>query len=196
MRRHQFYLNLCASLKAHQLNVANSDKQARLIALIAQAEVGNYRSDSFDLKQLYSEWLLIFGNDTTDPPLTPPPECDNGPKRRKHNSGSSLDTQTSDDTATPPTSPISASAPNLRISPIDRLSSSNAPLYLSVIVSHQQLQDYLPSKAENAFLEAISELDDIGIDYFAARIEAEHSEKCKIGVGTRGVVIKQKDNKQ
>ena len=177
-------------MKNHQFKIADRTKQEKLIALIAQAEIGNYRNDSFDLKQLYSEWILVFEGESREQPVYE----SNTYKRRKHNSGSSL----SEDEAYNEMMDefnISTSAPNLTFNSIERISSYHSSFYHSIVELHRQLDGYLPFKAESIFLEEISELDDIGIDYFAARIENEPNEKCKIGVGTRGVTIKQHDKK-
>lgn len=195
------------------------------MALIAQAELGNYRNDSFDLKQLYSEWVLRFEGNSVG--MENAAEC-SASKRRKHHSGVSLDgtvtleddgedtgdssssssslEETANDpqvSRSPPPPPLekppvlagSVSTPNLRFASLERLSTVHTPFYLAIVGAHQLLTDTLPSKAEGAFLEALSELDDIGIDYFAGRIDGELNEKCKIGVGTRGVLIKQSDRR-
>lgn len=191
--RHQFFLTIQSSIRQHQIKISDKLKQAKLIALIAQAELGNYRSDSYDLKQLYSEWILVFDSGATEQPLQQPVEGGKH-KRRKHNSGTSLDENDGEEAAK--LEPRSTSAPNLSLASISQLSPAHAPLYQSIAEMHQQFLDYLPSKAENSFLEEMSEFEDIGIEYFTnCQIEGENNDRCKIGVGTRGVTIKQTDKK-
>lgn len=256
--RHLFYLNIRASLREKQLKVTDAGKQAKLIALIAQAELGNYRSDSIDLKQLYSEWILLFDspspaasasaseeqhqqqtvicqqsvevqseNDSSNQPASSSSES-GARKRRKHHSDSSVagitaaeDEATEEEevevntavqfaagsTGGPSTSTnISASAPDLICHSISVISiDSNqqqqsppppqhlstpvhAQFYRSIVEHHIQLQDCLPSNAENKLLEEMVDLEDIGIDFFSA-CDCDGQGKCTIGVGTRGVTI-------
>lgn len=261
--RHYFYLNIRASLREKQLKVTDTAKQAKLIALIAQAELGNYRSDSIDLKQLYSEWILLF--DASPPVMVAdgvgshqgtcssgavelirrqqslqeqPASTSSGEvgahKRRKHHSDSSIGGLSSSieeemeedegdiadddielntvvqfaiESPATSTSTISASAPdlichsmslgsigsNLQGRQQHHLSTAgHAQFYRSIVEYHLQLHDCLPSSAENKFLEEIVELEDIGIDFFAA-CDCDGQGKCTIGVGTRGVTIKHTD---
>lgn len=252
--RHHFYLNIRSSLREKQLKVTDVSKQAKLIALIAQAELGPYKSDSIDLKQLYSEWILLFDSSpaaavveaganhqgpcssgtselirrqqSLDQPSTSTSEV-GAHKRRKHHSDSSiggLNSSTEEEyeetgdiemntvvqfAGEPPVTstntPISASAPDLACHSVSVVSIGNssqpeqhhhplstpghAHFYRSIVEYHIQLQDCLPSTAENKFLEEIVELEDIGIDFFAA-CDCDGQGKCTIGVGTRGVTIK------
>lgn len=197
--RHQFYLNIRESLYTKRLRVENFDKRAKLIALISQAELGDYKCDSYDLEMHYLRWIRVFDGDQARQSGRA------SRKRRKHNSGdtvvvvevaSSAALQPSPPTTPPPPPVDSNNNGDAKLDTIDQLFTGNVDLCHSIIKWHRQFQGYLQSKAEYDFLKDASKIEDVGVDYFVAQLEDDHRPKCQIGVGTYGVVIRSEQAKE
>lgn len=202
LNRHQFYLNLSNNLLSKSLLVNDVQLQAKLIALIAQAELGDYKCDNYDLKRLYLRWINVFC-DCKECHQTESIESSRF-SLLKHNSGDSLNNDS------PSSSSSSSSFSNQKRhegnkeitcskqDPIDQLSNVNVDLYHSIIEWHQRFQGYLRPKAEYNFLQNMSNLEDIGYDYFVGNFE--HGNRlllrCHIGVGTNDVVIRSVNEKK
>lgn len=176
--RHLFYLDIRNRIKNRELKVSDTAEKAKLISLIAQIEFGDYREDCYDLTQFYTEWILNL--------------C--GKRRNKDD----ITTETME-TATVTTKELKL-VPNIesKIRSINQLSAEYELIYKLVIEYHQLLSGYQRSEAEQHFLKDVSLLDDIGTNYFNARILVSGrstNPKCKIGLGVHGVTIRQEEKR-
>ncbi|KAH9529662.1 Zinc ion binding [Dermatophagoides farinae] len=177
--KHQFYLNICHYLETKVLKI-DPEKRAKLIALIAQIEYGDFNEESYDLKILYSKWISILYHLEQIKRIPNPNRSLNNVKYRPTNCdildyGSNYNI------------PLTVSKSKTMASDQQRHCDS----IQQIIFWHQRFLGYSSNHAKSLFLKEALEIDDLGVDYFTV---TSNKKNFRVGIGPRGITISSNNN--
>ncbi|RWS10342.1 E3 ubiquitin-protein ligase MYLIP-A-like protein [Dinothrombium tinctorium] len=199
--RHQFYLSLVQDIQEGRLRVEDKRKAIQLTALIAQIELGDLESSNEITAALlnYPKWLPPNICDHSKEPLTSPLSTRRRGKRRKHHSGASEPETISDnDFSVEPCDHEATKASVLSPFEVCKECSEQchdlSKLCNLVLKLHRSHKGLKPSKAEYLFLKEASTLEDVGVEYFSVRSNLSPDEPLNIGLGPRGVTVKEENS--
>lgn len=164
----------------------NRQLAIKLVALIAQSEMGDLTPEMVTSALLsYRKWIpqSIWENEMT----CSSPTLQRKGKRRKHHSGSSGPELTAENEDSLSDSDFNSHT----ISCLNQMAISCdfSNLTNSILHYHQKLENTKPTHAQYLFLQEVSNLEDIGVEYFSVKLNSSSEDPYKIGVGPKGVTI-------
>ena len=184
--RHQFFISIVQDLQEGRLRVNNRQLAIKLVALIAQSEIGDLSQDMVTSALIsYRKWipLSILESEQT----CSSPTMQRKGKRRKHHSGSSGPELGSDSEE-----PFTDNDYNsLTINSLNTMviGSELSNLTNSILQCHYKLIGTKAPHAQYLFLQEVANLEDIGVEYFSVKMNNGSEDPYKIGVGPKGVTI-------